>query len=164
MAAKAAAVFSETTIKQKDIDAVIVGCQYPVAFSGVDNTAAKIAGALGISGAKSVLIDTASSSGASAVEYAYLQIASGRCDSVLAIGIQKMSDASTLAATRIVAGVIDRDEAEYGLSMPACGALVARSLTDLRPGRSPYARRRPLPRRTPTHSPARMLPPAYTTT
>lgn len=130
MAAKSAAVFSDTTIKQKDIEAVIVGCQNPVAFSGVDNTAAKIAGVLGISGAKSVLIDTASSSGASAVEYAYLQIASGRCDSVLAIGIQKMSDASTLAATRIVAGVIDRDEAEYGLSMPACGALVARSLTE----------------------------------
>lgn len=130
MAAKAAAVFSETTIKPKDIEAVIVGCQNPVAFSGVDNTAAKISGVLGISGAKSVLIDTASSSGASAVEYAYLQVASGRCDHVLAIGIQKMSDASTPEATRIVAGVIDREEAEYGLSMPACGALVARSLIE----------------------------------
>lgn len=130
MASKSAAVFSETAIRQKDIEAVIVGCQNPVAFSGVDNTAAKIAGVLGISGAKSVLIDTASSSGASAVEYAYLQVASGRCDNVLAIGIQKMSDASTPEATRIVAGVIDRDEAEYGLSMPACGALVARSLME----------------------------------
>lgn len=130
MAAKAAAVFSETAIKQKDIEAVIVGCQNPVAFSGVDNTAAKISGVLGISGAKSVLIDTASSSGASAVEYAYLQVASGRCDNVLAIGIQKMSDATTPEATRIVAGVIDRDEAEYGLSMPACGALVARALIE----------------------------------
>lgn len=130
LAAKAAAVFRDTSIKQKDIEAVVVGCQNPVAFSGVDNTAAKVAGVLGISGAKSVLIDTASSSGASAVEYAYLQIASGRCDHVIALGIQKMSDANTLEATRIVAGVIDRDEAEYGLSMPACGALVARSLIE----------------------------------
>ncbi|NVN99583.1 MAG: thiolase family protein [Geobacteraceae bacterium] len=130
MAAKASAVFSDTSIKQKDIEAVVVGSQNPGAFSGVDNTAAKIAGVLGISGAKSVLIDTASSSGASAVEYAYLQIASGRCDHVIALGIQKMSDADTLEATRIVAGVIDRDEAEYGLSMPACGALVARSLIE----------------------------------
>jgi len=130
MAAKASAVFAETDIRQKDIEAVIVGCQNPVAFSGVDNTAAKVSGVLGISGAKSVLIDTASSSGASAVEYAYLQVASGRCDHVLAIGIQKMSDASTQEATRIVAGVIDRDEAEYGLSMPACGALVARALIE----------------------------------
>lgn len=130
MAARAAGVFHETAIRQKEIEAVIVGCQNPVAFSGVDNTAAKVAGVLGISGAKSVLIDTASSSGASAVEYAYLQVASGRCDNVLAIGIQKMSDSSTPEATRIVAGVIDRDEAEYGLSMPACGALVARSLME----------------------------------
>jgi acetyl-CoA acetyltransferase len=128
MAARSAAVFRETTVKPRDIEAVVVGCQNPVAFSGVDNTAAKIAGVLGISGATSVLIDTASSSGASAFENAYLQIASGRCDHVLAIGIQKMSDANTVNATRIVAGVIDRDEAEYGLSMPACGALVAGSL------------------------------------
>lgn len=128
MAARTSAVFRDTTVRPKDIEAVVVGCQNPVAFSGVDNTAAKIAGVLGISGATSVLIDTASSSGASAFENAYLQIASGRCDNVLAIGIQKMSDADTINATRIVAGVIDRDEAEYGLSMPACGALVAGSL------------------------------------
>jgi len=128
LAAKTAAVFQSTSIRPRDIEAVVVGCQNPVAFSGVDNTAAKIAGVLGISGATSVLIDTASSSGASAFENAYLQIASGRCDHVLAIGIQKMSDANTVNATRIVAGVIDRDEAEYGLSMPACGALVAGAL------------------------------------
>ena len=130
MAEKAGELFAASRLKRADIDAVVVGCQNPVAFSGVDNTAAKIAGVLGISGAKSVLIDTASSSGASALEYAYLQIASGRCDHVLALGIQKMSDVSTGQATRIVAGVIDRDEAEFGLSMPACGALVARSLIE----------------------------------
>jgi acetyl-CoA acetyltransferase len=96
----------------------------------VDNTAAKISGILGISGAKSVLIDTASSSGASAFENAYLEVASGRYDYVLAIGIQKMSDASTLDSTRIIAGVIDRDESEFGLTMPACGALVARALKE----------------------------------
>jgi len=128
MAAKATELFHDTTIRPKDIEAVVVGCQNPVAFSGVDNTAAKVAGVLGISGATSVLIDTASSSGASAFENAYLQIASGRCDHVLAIGIQKMSDVNTIEATRIVAVVIDRDEAEYGLSMPACGALVAGAL------------------------------------
>jgi len=130
MAEKAGELFATSNLRRADIDAVVVGCQNPVAFSGVDNTAAKIAGVLGISGAKSVLIDTASSSGASALEYAYLQIASGRCDHVLALGIQKMSDVSTGQATRIVAGVIDRDEAEFGLSMPACGALVARSLIE----------------------------------
>jgi acetyl-CoA acetyltransferase len=130
LAEKAKAVFDGSPVKPREIEAVIVGSQSPVAFSGVDNTAAKIAGVLGVSGAKSVLIDTASSSGASAFENAYLQIASGRCDHALAIGIQKMSDASTAEATRIVAGVIDRDEAEFGLTMPACGALVARALME----------------------------------
>ena len=130
LAEKAGELFASSRLRRADINAVVVGCQNPVAFSGVDNTAAKVAGVLGISGAKSVLIDTASSSGASALEYAYLQIASGRCDHVLAIGIQKMSDVPTSKATSIVAGVIDRDEAEFGLTMPACGALVARSLIE----------------------------------
>ncbi len=128
LAEKAGEVFAGCPVRRRDIEAVVVGSQNPFAFSGVDNTAAKIAGRLGISGAKSVLIDTASSSGASAFENAYLEVASGRCDHVLALGIQKMSDASTAEATRIVAGVIDRDEAEYGLTMPACGALVAGAL------------------------------------
>ena len=75
-----------------------------------------------------MLIDTASSSGASAFENAYLEVASGRYDRVLAIGIQKMTDVNTEEATKIIAGVIDREEAEYGLTMPACGALVAKSL------------------------------------
>ena len=123
-------VFNDSPVRRRDIEAVVVGSQNPAAFSGVDNTAAKIAGILGISGARSVLVDTASSSGASAFESAYLEIASGRYDSVLALGVQKMSGTSTLESTRIIAGVIDRDEAEFGLTMPACGGLVARALME----------------------------------
>ncbi|MDO9068771.1 MAG: thiolase family protein [Deltaproteobacteria bacterium] len=130
MAEKCVGVFDGSPVRRRDIRAVVVGSQNPAAFSGVDNTAAKIAGILGISGASSVLIDTASSSGASAFENAYLEVASGRHDNVLAIGIQKMSDATTLESTRIIAGVIDRDESEFGLTMPACGALVAWSLKE----------------------------------
>lgn len=130
MAERCGEVFSGSPVRRRDVEAVVVGSQNPAAFSGVDNTAAKIAGILGISGARSVLVDTASSSGASAFESAWLEVASGRYDHVLAIGIQKMSDASTLESTRIIAGVIDRDEAEFGLTMPACGALVARALKE----------------------------------
>jgi acetyl-CoA acetyltransferase len=130
LAEKAGAVFERSGVRRKEIDAVVVGCQNPGAFSGVDNTASKVSGVLGVSGSKSVLVDTASSSGASALENAYLMVASGSCDHVLALGIQKMSDVSTLDATRIVAGVIDREESEYGLTMPACGALVARALIE----------------------------------
>ena len=130
LAEKAGEVFGASPIGKRQIEAVVVGSQNPSAFSGVDNLAAKVSGILGLSGTRSVLIDTASSSGASAFENAYLEIASGRSDHVLAIGVQKMSDVPTADATRIVAGVIDRDEAEFGLTMPACGALVARALME----------------------------------
>ncbi len=121
-------IFDDCPVQRDQIEAVVVGSQNPFAFNHMDNVAAKISGLLGISGAKSVLIDTASSSGASAFENAYLEVASGRYDRVLTIGIQKMTDVSTEEATRIIAGVIDKEEAEYGLTMPACGALVAKSL------------------------------------
>ncbi len=121
-------IFERSPVRRQDIEAVVVGCQNPFAFNHLDNVAAKITGLLGISGAKSVLIDTASSSGASAFENAYIEIASGRYEHVLAIGIQKMTDVTSEDATRIIAGVIDTEEAEYGLTMPACGALVAKTL------------------------------------
>ncbi|MFA5515907.1 MAG: thiolase family protein [Desulfuromonadales bacterium] len=115
---------------REKIDCVVVGSQNPFAFSGIDNVAAKIAGILDLSGPKSLLVDTASSSGATALETAYMEIASGRHERVLALGIQKMSDLSTAEAIKVVAGVIDREEAEFGLTMPACGALVAGALMD----------------------------------
>lgn len=121
-------LLKNTRFDKEAIGCVVVGCQNPFAFSGIDNVAAKVSGRLGISGAKSLLVDTASSSGASAFEAAYMEVASGQHNLVLAIGIQKMSDVSTTDATKIIAGVIDREEAEYGLTMPACGALVAQSL------------------------------------
>lgn len=128
LAASVEELLAGLPLPRSEIDCLVVGSQNPFAFSGIDNVAAKIAGVLGLSGAKSLLIDTASSSGASAFEAAYMEIAAGRHDTVLAVGIQKMSDVATSEATRIVAGVIDREEAEYGLTMPACGALVAQAL------------------------------------
>ena len=128
LAEQVSEIFNDSPVRREEIEAVVVGSQNPFAFNDMDNVAAKISGLLGISGAKSVLIDTASSSGASAFENAYLEVASGRYDHVLALGIQKMTDVNTADATRIIAGVIDREEAEYGLTMPACGALVAKSL------------------------------------
>ncbi len=115
-------LLNNSKIDKDRIGCVVVGSQNPFAFSGIDNVAAKVSGRLGISGAKSVLVDTASSSGASAFEAAFMEVASGQHDHVLALGIQKMSDVSTREATKIVAGVIDREEAEYGLTMPACGS------------------------------------------
>lgn len=128
LAASVNQLLDRSSLRRERIECVVVGSQNPFAFAGIDNVAAKVAGVLGISGAKSLLVDTASSSGATAFESAYLEIAAGRHDAVLAIGIQTMSAVTTGEATRIVAGVIDRDEAEFGLTMPACGALVAQAL------------------------------------
>ncbi|MCW8894022.1 MAG: hypothetical protein OQL18_12000 [Deltaproteobacteria bacterium] len=44
-------LLEETSCDKNKIDCVVVGCQNPIAFSGIDNVAAKISGRLGISGA-----------------------------------------------------------------------------------------------------------------
>ena len=64
-------IFQGSSVRREDIEAVVVGSQNPFAFNHMDNVAAKISGLLGISGAKSVLIDTASSYGASAFDRAH---------------------------------------------------------------------------------------------
>ena len=60
LAEQVSQIFQDSSVRREGIEAVVVGSQNPFAFSHMDNVAAKIAGLLGISGAKSVLIDTAS--------------------------------------------------------------------------------------------------------
>ena len=128
LAEQVSQIFEHGPVRREEIEAVVVGSQIPSLLPIWITWAAKIAGMLGISGAKMFAYRySGKDSGASAFENAYLEVASGRYDRVLA-WFCKMTDVDTEEATKIIAGVIDKEEAEYGLTMPACGALVAKSL------------------------------------
>jgi len=59
---------TKTRFPVKKIDCIVAGSQKPFVFAEVDNIAAMIAGVLGIRGVNSLLFETASSSGSTAIE------------------------------------------------------------------------------------------------
>jgi len=96
----------------KKIDCIVAGSQKPFVFAEVDNIAAMIAGVLGIRGVNSLLFETASSSGSTAIESASLEIAWGRHEHELVLGIQIMSSVGTAEATLLIMS-LSAGENEY---------------------------------------------------
>ncbi|MGD9123681.1 MAG: hypothetical protein PVG60_01245 [Desulfarculaceae bacterium] len=107
-----------------EVDAVYLGAMNPEEFTGEGNLAAALADRLELGGAASSRVETASSTGAGALESAFFAVASGYRQTVLVVAGEKMTGLSTEITTRILAEVIDPRERSYGASMPALAALI----------------------------------------
>lgn len=107
------------------VDSVYVGVMNAEEFTGEGNLAVALADRLGISGAASSRVETASSTGAGALETAFFAVASGYRKHALVVAGEKMTGLSTSQTTRILAEVIAGRERAYGASMPALAALIA---------------------------------------
>ncbi|KIX15600.1 thiolase C-terminal domain-containing protein [Dethiosulfatarculus sandiegensis] len=114
----------------KELDAVYLGVMNPEGFTGDGNLSVSLADRLNISGAASSRVETASSTGAGALESAFFAVASGYCTNVLVVAGEKMTGLSTKAATRLLAQVIDKGERRYGASMPGLAGLIARAYAE----------------------------------
>ena len=77
-----------------------------------------------MTGVPALRVETASSAGAAALHAAFHAIASGYYRHVLVLGGEKMTHLSTSATTRILAGVIDKEERRCGATMAALLALL----------------------------------------
>ncbi|MBI4799162.1 MAG: hypothetical protein HY794_10590 [Desulfarculus sp.] len=111
----------------QDVDALYLGVMNAEEFTGEGNLAVALADRLGLGGAASSRVETASSTGAGALEGAFFAVASGYLQNVLVVAGEKMTGLSTRATTRILAEVIAPSERRYGASMPALAALIARA-------------------------------------
>lgn len=110
-----------------EVDSVFLGVMNPEEFIGEGNLAAALADRLDLGGAASSRVETASSTGAGALESAFFAVASGYRRHVLVVAGEKMTGLSLDATTRILAEVIAPSERRYGASMPALAALVAQA-------------------------------------
>jgi acetyl-CoA acetyltransferase len=119
-AAQAALTSSEI----QEVEAIYIGVMNPEEFTGDSNIASHIADALGLTGIPAVRIETASSAGAAAIQAAFQAVASGYYRRVLVLGGEKMTHLSTSATTRVLAGVIDKEERQCGATMPALAAMI----------------------------------------
>ena len=100
-------------------------------FNGQEHLASVIPDYLGKRHTPAMRLESACASGGMAVRTAFLEIASGMSDYVLAVGVEKMTDISGGGATYALATASDQEnEAFHGVTFPGLYAMMARAHMD----------------------------------
>jgi len=109
------------------VDALFVGNMLGGAVNGQENLGALLADAAGLLPVEAWKIEAACASGGAAVRAAALSVAAGAHGVVVAVGIEKMTDAVSDRLAAGLASASDGDfEASHGLSFTALSALLMR--------------------------------------
>ncbi len=110
-----------------EIEAVYVGNMSGGRFVGQEHIGALLADAMGLNPIPATRTEAACASGGLAFRQAYLAVASGEFDIVVAGGIEKMTDVLTGQATTTLGGAADQEwETFFGATFPSLYALMAR--------------------------------------
>ncbi|MHB1294757.1 MAG: thiolase domain-containing protein [Anaerolineae bacterium] len=108
-------------------EALYVGNMLSGQLSRQENLGALVADHAGLRGIEAVKIEAACGSGAAAVRMAYMAVAGGLHDVVVACGVEKMTDTMADQTTSALASAADAQyEGEHGLSFVALNALLMR--------------------------------------
>lgn len=111
---------------RESVDAIFSGNMLSGLLDQQNNLGAVIADWVGFKG-ESVKIESACSSGASALRAGMIAIASGEIDSAMVVGVEKMTDAAPTDVTSALATAADSDwELEQGVSFVGLNALIMR--------------------------------------
>jgi acetyl-CoA C-acetyltransferase len=107
------------------IDAVFVGNMLSGQAARQENRGALVADWMGQRGAEGFKVEAACASGAAAFRAAFLAVASGALDSVLAVGVEKMTETPGSETTAALATAADADfEGVHGVSFVGLNALI----------------------------------------
>ena len=110
------------------IDALTVGCMSSGMFNGQEHLASLVSDYIGRSLLPATRVESACASGALAVRTAFMEVASGMSDYVLAVGVEKMNDIDGGSATVALASASDADyEAFHGVNFPGLYAMMAKA-------------------------------------
>lgn len=127
-------IFVETALVALDdagverIDSMYVGSMSSGLFVGQEHIAALLADYLGQTPVPSTRVETACASGGLAFRLAFMEVASGMNDVVLASGVEKMTDVSGYEATYALGTAADQEyEGYHGITFPGLYALIARA-------------------------------------
>ncbi|MGB7538182.1 MAG: thiolase domain-containing protein [Anaerolineales bacterium] len=109
------------------IDAVFVGNMLSGQIARQENLGAMVTDWMGQRGAEGFKVEAACASGAAAFRAAFLAVASGALDAVLAVGVEKMTETSGSETTAALASAADADfEGVQGISFVGLNALIMR--------------------------------------
>lgn len=117
----------DANIRRDEVQALFVGNFSAGSFVGQEHVAPLLADYLSLKSKPAFRVESACASSGMAFNLAYIAIASGMYDIVMAGGVEKMTDASAPEATSIHAKAMDAEwESFFGLTLPAAFALIAR--------------------------------------
>jgi len=112
--------------RREDVDALFVGNMLSGLIDQQNNLGSVVADWIGFKG-EAVKIESACSSGASALRAGIMTVASGEIDSAIVVGVEKMTDAAPTEVTSALATAADSDwELEQGVSFVGLNALIMR--------------------------------------
>lgn len=108
------------------IDSLYVGSMSPGLFVGQEHLGAVMADYLGVNPIPATRVESACASGGAAFRQAFLEVASGASDIVLAGGVEKMTDGADVAD--VLATAADQEyEVYHGITFPGLYAMIARA-------------------------------------
>jgi acetyl-CoA C-acetyltransferase len=123
-------IFVEAALKAiedagvKKIDSMYVGAMSPGLFVGQEHLGAVMADYLGVTPIPATHVESACASGGVSFRQAYLEVASGTSDIVLAGGVEKMTDHTDV--TEVLATAADQEyEVFHGITFPGLYAMMA---------------------------------------
>ncbi len=126
-------LFVEAALKAMDdagiaqIDSLYVGCMSGGLFNGQEHIGPLMADYLGVCPVPAVRVESACASGGVAFRQAYMEVACGMSDIVLAGGVEKMTDVDGSEATYALGTAADQEyESFHGITFPGLYALIAR--------------------------------------
>lgn len=130
-------IFTEAALMAIDdagvdrIDSMYVGCMTSGLFVGQEHIGAMLSDYLGQRHIPATRVESACCSGGAALRAAFIDVASGMNDIVLAGGVEKMTDVSGDGATYALATAADQEYEVYqGATFPGLYALMARAHMD----------------------------------
>jgi acetyl-CoA C-acetyltransferase len=110
------------------IDSMYVGCMSSGLFNCQEHLGSMMADYLGVTPIPATRVESACASGGIAVRLAFMEVAGGFSDIVLAGGVEKMTDVSGDGATFALATACDQEwEAYNGITVPGLYAMMARA-------------------------------------
>jgi acetyl-CoA C-acetyltransferase len=108
------------------LDAMYVGNMSGGQFVGQEHLGPLMADHLGMAGIPAARVESACASGGVALRLAFLEVASGMSDVVLAAGVEKMNDGADV--TSVLATAADQEtEGYHGITFPGLYAMIARA-------------------------------------
>jgi acetyl-CoA C-acetyltransferase len=112
--------------KVDTVDSILVGNMSAGQFVGQEHLGPLFADHLGVAGVPCTRVESACASGGAALRQAYLEVASGMSDLVMAAGVEKMNDGADVTA--VLATAADQEsEVYHGVTFPGLYAMIARA-------------------------------------